>query len=365
MNTKSNKKEPRIFDTLRRDIQHGDFLDHFRRELRELQAFYITDEQRDRVKRRMWLFRSFYYALWILKSMFFHLTPTRRILLVAGIIMVWSESRLVIEEVSFRFNFGALGGLAVFLVLLLELKDKLLAHDELAAGRTIQSALMPPRSPEFGGWSLWLYTMSANDVGGDLVDFLRIDDRRGCVVMADMAGKGLRAALLTAKLQATIRALAADHSDPAALCGKVNAIFHRDGLPNMFASLLYSELSNHTGDIRFVNAGHLPPLLLSADGVHELPKGELALGLSRNAVYHSRHHTLKAGEVFFAFSDGLTEARNEAGEFFGAERLLALLTEIRANPASTIGEITVSQVRRFTGEARANDDLSILVVKKT
>src|SRR5512138_3275825 len=92
-------------------------------------------------------------------------------------------------------------------VLMLELKDKLLARSELEAGRTVQLALMPDRPPVVPGWDIWLYSRSANDVGGDLVDYLQIDPQRLGVMLGDVAGKGLPAALLMAKLQATLRAL--------------------------------------------------------------------------------------------------------------------------------------------------------------
>lgn len=364
MSLKSNKKEPHIFETLRRDIQHGNFWDTLRRESRELRAFYISDDQRERLGRMPWYRRMFFVSVWILKSMFYHLTPTRRLLLVVGMLLLWAETNVVWEDGSIRFNLGAIGGLAFFFVLLLELKDKLLAHDELAAGRTIQNALLPPRSPQLDGWSLWLYTKAANEVGGDLVDFLRMDGHRHVVLMADMAGKGLRAALLTAKLQATIRALAADHPDPAVLCAKVNTIFHRDGLPNMFSSLLLLALEPAGNQIRFVNAGHLPPFLLSPDGIRELPKGEPAIGLTRRMNYTTQTCSLGSGETFFAYSDGLTEACNPAGEFYGPERLHAVLNRTRTMPASVIGETVLAEIDRFTSEARANDDLSLLIVRR-
>lgn len=295
--------------------------------------------------------------------MFFKLTPTRRLLLLLGIFL--TNAGFTIQLGSARINDNNfLGGILILFVLLLELKDKLLAHGELESGRKIQQALAPERSPQVSGWSLWLFTRPANEVGGDLVDFLKISDERVGLVMADVAGKGLRAALLTTKLQATIRALASDQKSLSAFCGKINSIFHRDSLPSIFASLLYLEIEPDHNEIRFVNAGHMPPLVLSGQSYRELPRGGLALGLSNKTDYTEQKAELEKGEVLFAYSDGLTEACNEAGEFYGMERLTKLLTQISHFDAQHIGETVTSQLDRFVGEARASDDLSLLVLKR-
>lgn len=108
----------------------------------------------------------------------------------------------------------------------------------------------------------------------------------------------------------------------------------------------------------------MPPLLLNSQGCRELPRGELALGLSNKTNYTEQTLELQKGEVVFAYSDGLTEACNEAGEFYGTERLIKLLTQISHFDAQRIGETVTNQLDRFVGEARANDDLSMLVLKK-
>ncbi|MBL7995677.1 serine/threonine-protein phosphatase [bacterium] len=360
----SNKKtEPGIFNTLRHDVQSGGHFENLRREYRELRDFYIDTEMKSRLDEMNVFKRWFYFVWWLLKSMFFKLTPTRRLLLLLGIFLSNGGFTIAFESVLINDN-GFIGGVLILFVLLLELKDKLLAHSELESGRKVQQALAPERSPQISGWSLWLYTRPANEVGGDLVDFLQIGPERAGLIMADVAGKGLRAALLTAKLQATVRAFAADHESLSAFCSKVNAIFHRDSLPSIFASLLYLEIKPDNGQIRLVNAGHMPPLVLSAQGIKELPGGELALGLSNKTNYTEQTIDLQHGEILFAYSDGLTEACNESREFYGTERLNKLLSEISHFDAQYIGETVTGQLDRFVGEARANDDLSLLIVKR-
>jgi sigma-B regulation protein RsbU (phosphoserine phosphatase) len=193
---------------------------------------------------------------------------------------------------------------------------------------------------------------------------MRLKDTRAGITMADVAGKGLRAALLSAKLQATLRALATGQESPAVLCNQINRIFHRDSIPSIFASLLYAEISSDSGTIRYVNAGHLPPFHLTNDKVQEQDKGELALGLAPNFSFTERTIILNRDELFFAYSDGLTEACNEAGEFFGLERLKLFLTKTRHLDVNAIGDLLIEEVDRFTGQARVNDDLSVIILKR-
>ena len=116
-------------------------------------------------------------------------------------------SRVGSTQIS--IHFPTLGIAILLFILMLELKDKLLAREELEAGRAVQRALMPDSGPTIPGWDVSLFTRSANDVGGDLVDYVPLDDQRNGLVLGDVAGKGLPAALLMAKLQSTLRALAA------------------------------------------------------------------------------------------------------------------------------------------------------------
>ena len=246
---------------------------------------------------------------------------------------------------------------------MLELKDKLLAKDELEAGRKVQRALTPERSPKVDGWSIWLFTRPANEVGGDLVDYLKLNGRVA-IILADVAGKGLHAALLMAKLQATIRALAADFDSLSKLCTKINTIFCRDSLPNIFASMVYLEIKPNDSQVRFVNAGHFPPLLIKNGEVKETQKSNSAIGLIKDFIYNEDIITMEKGEMLIAYSDGITEARNEYGQFFEKERLLKILPKLSQHKFEDVGETIVYEINRFVGDAPVNDDLSLLIIKK-
>jgi hypothetical protein len=360
------KNQPNLRQTLREDIKTADLWTSLRRDYKELEKFYIDDEKKLRLDKMSWLKRLIYLQWWLFKSMLLKLTPVRRILLFIGFFFILGGGSIIIqtEHVRSSGNWQIAGGMLLVFVLMLELKDKLLARDELEAGRKVQQALMPDPNPSIPGWSVWLFTRPANEVGGDLVDYLNFGSNRNGLVLADVSGKGLQAALLTAKLQATVRALGQDYEFTSKLVSKINEIFHRDSLPNMFASLLYAEIAPDSAHIKFVNAGHLPPLLLQSGVIRETTKGEQALGLIRESSYTEQSVELQPGDVFFAYSDGLTEARNERGEFFGPERLLRLLPGWQNLSAEKIGKAVTSEVDWFVGEARANDDLSLVILKK-
>lgn len=297
--------------------------------------------------------------------MILKLTPVRRILLLIGILLSFGVVTISNSETdtNSRIEFNVIGGGMILLVLMLELKDKLLARDELEAGRKVQSALQPEESPEFEGWSLWLYTCPANEVCGDLIDFINIDKERGALVMADVAGKGLNAALFTAKLQATVRAYV-EESEPIELVSKVNNIFFRDSLRNIFASLLLIEINRNSDELIFVNAGHLPPVYLTTDGLNEMSKGEAALGIMKDMKYTLNSIFLKSGEIFIAYSDGVTEARNDAGNFFGSEKFLNLLPTLKHLSPKEIGEAIIADINKFSGDTRPNDDISLIIIKR-
>ncbi len=350
-----------IFSTLRDDLRNTEAAKTIRKESKEITSFYLTQEQREELKRMKNIRRSFYISGWVLKAMFFKLTPFRRLLFVLGILMIITV-RASGETLTFDGN-ALVGGALLVLVILLELKDKLLAHDELEERRHIQELLMPERTPAMDGWSAWLYTRSANEVCGDLIDFLRMENGRIALAIADVAGKGLHAALLTTKLQSTIRALAFDEVSVSSLVKKINTIFHRDSPSHLFASLFYIEITERAPLLRYVNAGHLPAVVVRTNGIQETGKGDAALGLMRSVDFSEQTITLAAGECFVVYSDGLTEAKNERGEFFGKERLMRLLQSATGSPEQ-IGHSILREIDKFINTTAPSDDLSLVILQK-
>lgn len=354
------EENPRFWRTVKSDVREGGHFRTLARDFKEIREFYLDDARKARLARMGSLKRWFVQAWWLLKMMFFRLSSTRRLLLLLGIILIMT--RITVDNTN--SDSPLLGLLLLLFVLMLELKDKLLARDELAEGRAIQYALMPETSPKVPGWELWLYTRPANDVGGDLLDFLPISPQRFGIAIGDVMGKGLGAALFMAKLQATLRAVAADFESLAALGEKINRIFQRDGLPNRFASLSYLEITPGSRRVRILNAGHQPAIAIRKDNIEEMSKGGMALGLSAQARYGEQQIDLAPGDLLLIYSDGLTEACNESGQFFGDERLLALLPQFAGQSATDTGKKLLETVNRFIGDARPHDDLTLAVLRR-
>ncbi len=357
-------RDPRIIETLKSDIGRGDFIGSVRREIRDTREFLVDEQRRQRLGQMNVFKRFFVTAWWMLKGLFFRLTPVRRLIFVIGLLFILFSRSVIYDDggVHVESETSVAGILCIILVLMLELKDKLLAKEELEAGRAVQNALAPPRSPELPGWKLWLYTRSANEVGGDLVDFIELDGGKAGLVLGDVAGKGLRAALLMAKLQATVRAVAGDMESLSDMASKVNRIFCRDSLKNIFASMVYLELVPGSGRVRVVNAGHFPPVVVKAGGVSTTQKGGAALGLTPAAVYTESELTLEPGEILCAYSDGVCEAQNVVGDFFGEERIRTILGRNFGKPVDAVGTEIVRVVNTFVGEAKRRDDLTLILV---
>lgn len=365
--------EPRLFRQLREDVRTvGADLrrDGFRpvsRTFSDLQEFYLSSERKQRLADMNVVKRWIYFSAWTVKSLFLKLTHARRVMLVLGLVIVLGAGRVQINsgDTSVSFNMPLTGIALILLVLMLELKDKLLARDELEAGRVVQMALLPDRAPHVPGWDTWLYTQSANDVGGDLVDWLALDDTRTAVTLGDVAGKGLPAALLMAKLQATIRAFATESSALGEMGQRVNRIINRDGLPNSFATWVYLVVTSRSGILTWVNAGHMPPLVVGQGAPRELDRGGPALGLLASADYHEQTAALAAEDALVIYSDGVSEAMDRDGDMFGDERLRASLTGVTGLTAEQIGQRVLTALRAFVGDAPTHDDISLVVVRRT
>jgi hypothetical protein len=333
--------------------------------LASLESFYLTDEDRRQLAAMKGARRLLRRLGWFIKSLLMKLTPARRIMLAGAIVtLVLGLQRIDIRTFHLSLRFPLVGTFLVFAVLILELKDKLMARDELEAGRKVQLALMPSATPRVPGWDVWLYTQPANDVGGDLVDHLQIDERRHFVALGDVSGKALPAALLSVKLQATLRALAPNFDDLGELGAAVNFILQRDGLPSRFASLVYLLLTTDSGCVRALNAGHMPPLIVRNNKVTSMDRGSVVLGIMPNATFSEQVIELNTGDTMIVYSDGVSEAMNEADDFFGEDRLYAIAQRTSGQPVGAIGARILADVASFVGHAPVSDDVSLMVLRR-
>jgi sigma-B regulation protein RsbU (phosphoserine phosphatase) len=330
-----------------------------------LRELFLDDHRKDRLagmgRVRGWL----YTTGWLLKALFFKLTPARRLLFALAVIFFIGSFTVNLDpeggHVTIRTSVLA-AGIIVF-ILMLELKDKLLAQSELEAGRLIQAALQPERTPTVAGWSCWLSTTAANEVGGDLVDVQSIGQRH-LFSLADVAGKGVRAALVTTRLQATIRALAPESPDLGGLLRRINAQMYQTTTRNMFASLVVFDVRPGSGEIRLINAGHLPPIIIRNGRLEELGKGDPAIGIFAETGFHEHAIRLERGESILVYSDGIPDAKNEAGEFFSSARLQALLVGTEGLTPEGLGAKINAAIRAFVRDERLFDDISMVIVRR-
>jgi serine phosphatase RsbU (regulator of sigma subunit) len=362
-------EEPKIRDTVWNDIKRGNVNKSLTRDFRDLYDFYIDPKTKERLA-SLGRIRRWIHTLWlILKRMILKLTPGRRLILLVSFILILFEStgyqnNQVVEGIQIDIKTQLIGYALVLVVLMLELKDKLLARDELEAGRKIQAALMPDEHPSIPGWDVWLYTRPANDVGGDLVDYIKLDQNRYGFALGDIAGKGLGAALLMAKLQASIRALVPMAKGLEWLGSQLNQIFHRDCLPSRFASLIYFEIDINSGSISILNAGHIPPIMIQKNRMKDLDLGDPALGLMEKTRYKKMGVRLDVDDLLFGYSDGLVETRNKDSEFFGDLRVRQLIRNFGSLPTKDLGEKILEEIGSFQGDFRHSDDLSMIIIKR-
>src|SRR5262245_3919810 len=354
---------PSLRDLLFKDLRPSELPANFKQDFKQLYRFYLDEERRAQLAAMGRIRRAFKVVIWTLKSLLAKLSPGRRLALFASLVMFFLGSTSIpVGDVTFTSDLGSWAYFIVFLVLMLELKDKLLARDEIEIARQVQLALLPARHPQPEGWSLWSFMRPANDVGADLVDYIELPGERLGIVLGDVAGKGLGAALLTAKLQATLRALVPGRPALSDLGTEMNEIVHRDGIDNRFVTMFYFELQAGNGSLRYLNAGHNPPLVQRAGSTESLMASAIPLGMLTGTTYTEGKVKLDPGDMLVVYSDGLTEARNARDEEFGSERLQALLPRLRGLSAEQSVRVIIDEVNAFLGKERPHDDLSLVVL---
>ena len=357
------EKNDRVFG----DFNPGDLHRSIKTDVRSIYRFYLDEERRADLEKMRTPKRVLTLPLWLFRSLLLRLTPQRRTLLIIALILAFLGGiRFRFQDVDLSFDAAPWAFLMVLFILALELKDKLLAKDEIAVARQVQLAILPSTDPAWPGFAIWSHTRPANDVGGDLIDFIEepSPDTLG-VALGDVAGKGLGAALLMAKLQASLRATAPGAPDLAALGARLNGILCRDGLENRFATLFYVEATKGGGGFRFLNAGHNPPLLARDGEVAVLDQAvSRPLGMFRDSGYTEGRLDLAPGDLLVVYSDGLVEARDAADREFGLERLQTLVATLRDRPPAEAGRVILEEVDRFLGEERPQDDLSIILLQR-
>lgn len=234
-------------------------------------------------------------------------------------------------------------------------------EDRVAEVQAIQTSLLPPGPPAFPGFDIWAETVPAEEVGGDLFDFVEVSPRQLGIAVADASGHGLPAALQARDAIIGLRMGVEEHLRITATVEKLNRVIARSALASKFISLFYGELEP-SGNFVFVNAGHTPPILRTGRRVESLSRGGMVLGPSPDARYERGFATLEPGSILIAYTDGITEAEGPRGGAFGTSRLSRLLRERSWTSARSLVEEVFRRVRTFTGSDVPVDDQTVLAV---
>jgi len=233
---------------------------------------------------------------------------------------------------------------------------------ELTEAREIQRALLPKEIPTVRGLEIAAAWQTARAVGGDYFDVLRFDDLRTGICIADVAGKGMPAALLMSNLQAVLKSCAAKDVSPHEVCTQVNRIMCGNMASHQFITFFYGLLDTQSRTLTYANAGHPPPMLVRNSFCQRLETGGSVLGVFPEAKYQQGEIELRAGDCLLLFTDGVTEECNAAGEEFGEARLLTLLADNHELSAAELREKVMAVLTEFKGE-NVHDDATLMVLR--
>ena len=238
------------------------------------------------------------------------------------------------------------------------------AAQELEIARQVQARLFPQIQPELETVKYAGLCLQARQVGGDYFDFLNLGPQRLGLIIGDVSGKGIAAALLMAHLQASLRSQSALAFDqPEALLRSVNRVFYDNTGDSAYASLFLAEYDDATRRLRYANCGHLSGLLLRSGGnVERLESTSMPLGLFQEWDCHMCEEELHPGDVLALYTDGITEASNEQGEEFGEHCLIEALRQHRELPCQALLAAIVDGVRQFSFQEQ-HDDITAIVAK--
>jgi sigma-B regulation protein RsbU (phosphoserine phosphatase) len=245
-----------------------------------------------------------------------------------------------------------------------QLIEKKRLEGQLEVARQVQLALLPAKDPQLTNYDISAYNFPTEEVSGDYYDWVRIYDDQIGVVIADVSGKGVPAAILMAFLRASLRAAThigyATHISMA----KVNYLLWESIESNLFVTAFYGILDAQKGTLSYSNAGHNPPLLLNAAGTSRfIEKGEQPLGMFRETRYHEYYLEFEPGDVLVLYTDGATEANNAQGEEFGRERLAQAVKRNYDRPAREMIASLQLEILEWTDHKGSNDDVTFFVIK--
>jgi len=244
-----------------------------------------------------------------------------------------------------------------------QLRKREAVEQDLAMARHVQHSFLPAELPDLPGLAFAVTYRAALEVGGDLYDFIPLRDGRLGIVIGDVMGKGMHAALMMVRVMSDVRYLAMSDPEPASVLTRLNLSLSRRGTQGSFVTGLFMVLDPATRELVFSNAAHYPPVLRGKDDKvsREIGAGEagLPLGAIEESEFPQESLILQPGDCVLTYTDGVTEAENASEALYGAERLNAALSASEARPAALLNGL-LDDVKSFVGDTPPSDDLTVL-----
>lgn len=245
-----------------------------------------------------------------------------------------------------------------------QLVEKKRLEAQLEVARGVQLSLFPPRDPKLAGFDISAYNFPTEEVSGDYYDFVNIYEDQLGLVIADVSGKGVPAALLMAFLRASLRAAIHIGYASSVSMTKVNYLLWESIKSNQFVTAFYGALDATNKTLAYANAGHNPPLLMDGDGTARfVERGGLPLGMFKDSRYYEYYLPLESGQTLVLYTDGATEATGANGEEYGSERLGNAVREGQGLSARELIDAIYADVMAWTGGRGADDDITFVVVR--
>jgi serine phosphatase RsbU (regulator of sigma subunit) len=245
------------------------------------------------------------------------------------------------------------------------LREKEAMERELAIAREVQRELLPRACPVMPGLLLSGACRPAIGVGGDYYDYLQFSEDRLGLVIADVAGKGIPAALLMAGLQASVRSLAGPAVEPGEVNRRLNGMLYRSTSTARYATLFFAIYDARRRLLQYSNAGHFPPLHIKAKSVERLTADGIPLGLMEEALYGQGQREMETGDLLAMYTDGIVEAPSPEGVEFGEDRLVEVLRRHENTNLDSLVLVVMDELSRWTHGAAAHDDATLVLVRAT
>jgi len=285
--------------------------------------------------------------------------------IVLGLGLKFNRLNLNKDDLDFAFFLSRFTLIAIensFMISKMIEKQKM--DHEIDIAREIQLSLLPQGIPEFENFDIAVRYEPINSVGGDYYDILKERNGKTPILIADVEGKGLSAALLAASSQAVFNTMNELYfSEPEDFISKANSLIYDFTRGNRFITIFWMVIEDREKSISYVNAGHIEPILISDSKSYPLSKGGFLTGFTNDASYEKEKLSLKSGDIIAAFTDGVPEIENSKGEEFGVKRIIDYIKKHKDKTASELNNGLYKRMFRFSGNIRPTDDCTLIILK--